>query len=199
MAPAAAAPRVGSRGAQASPEVQSFVNWVLASRDNQGLSFVIVDKRHAEVFVYRPTGELRGARPALLGLARGDEAPADIGHRPLADIRPDERITPAGRFVASLGQDLGEKDVLWIDYDGAFALHRVVTGNPADHRLRRLATPTTADNRISYGCINVAADFFDAVVEPSFADSAGIVYVLPEVEAIGAVFKSYRDTASLDP
>ena len=187
-------PNSGIAEGAPSPEVQSFVRWVVASGDDKGLSFLVVDKREAEVFVYSPAGELRGAGPALLGLARGDKAPADIGRRPLARIPPEDRITPAGRFVAALGQDLGEKDVLWIDYEGAFALHRVIVGNPADHRLQRLATPTAADNRISYGCINIAPEFFDKTVEPSFSVSGGIVYVLPEVEPLAAVFQRYVAT-----
>jgi len=134
---------------------------------------------------------LRGAAPALLGLALGDDTVPGIGTRPLSKILPEERTTPAGRFVATLGRDL-KTDVLWIDYDAAISLHRVITGT-RDNRLARLATATVADNRISYGCINVPAQFFDEVVLPAFKGTKGIVYVLPEVRSLSDVFAGYRD------
>ena len=200
-APSAAA-RTTPHGAEAlAPRVRLFADWVVRSGDNHGMSFIIVDKVGAEVLVFRPDGGLRGRAPALLGLARGDVSPSDIGHRPLERVRPGERVTPAGRFIASLGPDLAEKDVLWVDYDAAIALHRVFTGNPKEDRLRRLATPTVEDNRISYGCINVPAAFFDAVVEPAFNNVVGnpvegVVYILPEVRSMQSVFPSYDASPS---
>jgi hypothetical protein len=111
----------------------------------------------------------------------------------LSDIRSQERTTPAGRFVASLGYNFNRKDVLWVDYKNAVSLHRVITTNPKERRLERLASPTPLDRRISYGCINVPAKFFDNVVRPTFTGTSGIVYVLPENRSISEIFKSYYD------
>jgi hypothetical protein len=83
------------------------------------------------------------------------------------------------------------EDVLWVDYDGAVSLHRVVTAKPRERRLERLATPTPQDNRISYGCINVPVLFYESVVSPAFAATEGIVYVLPETSAARALFGAY--------
>jgi hypothetical protein len=174
-----------------SKTVQRFADWVIASHDDHGLPFVIVDKVQAKVFVFYPDGRLRGAAPALLGLARGDDSVPGIGQRPLASIGPEERTTPAGRFIADLGNDLGQKDVLWVDYGNAISLHRVITTNPKERRLQRLATPSPLDNRISYGCINVPANFYDHVVRPAFTGTSGIVYILPEVRPIRSVFPAY--------
>ena len=165
-----------------------MADWVIGSGDNGGLPFVIVDKIAAKVFAFDSRGRLLGATPALLGMTRGDDSPTGIGTRKLADITREERITPSGRFLAGLGRDLGTKDVVWVDYDAAISLHRVFTGNPAEHRLERLATPTTLDNRISYGCINVPVKFYESVVRPLFATSRGVVYVLPETRALADVF-----------
>ena len=90
--------------------------------------------------------------------------------------------------AASLGHDLGQKDVLWVDYKSGVALHRVITTNPAEHRLQRLAAASPLQHRISYGCINVPAAFYDAVVDPAFARTSGIVYILPETRPIEQVF-----------
>ena len=165
------------------------------SGDNHGLPFVIVEKKDAEVFVFNGQGQLRGAAPALVGLAPGDDTVPGIGDRPLADIHPEQRTTPAGRFVASLGRDLGKLDVLWVDYADAISLHRVITTNPKERRLQRLATPTPLDNRISYGCINVPAKFFNRVVDPAFTGTSGIVYILPEIKSMRDVFSAYYDVA----
>ena len=176
-----------------SGNAQHMADWVIDSGDNRGMPFAIVDKMDAKVFVFDSDGRLRGAAPALLGLARGDYAVPGIGDRKLSDIRPEERTTPAGRFVASLGFNFHGKDVLWVDYNGAVSLHRVITNNPKEHRLRRLASPTPLDHRISYGCINVPAKFYNNVVSPAFTGTYGIVYVLPETRSISEIFALYYD------
>ena len=172
----------------ASPAVQQVKAWVLATGDNQGLPFVLIDKVNAQVFAFHRDGVLLGATPVLLGLARGDVAPPGIGDRPLSAIGPQDRITPSGRFVASTGENLNGKSVLWIDYAGALSLHPVVTGQPSDRRLQRLATPTSEDNRISYGCVNVPVAFYERVIASAFRGTTGIVYILPEHSPIGEVF-----------
>lgn len=176
-----------------SEHCQCFADWVVDSGDNGGITFAIVDKTDAKVFVFYADGRLRGAAPVLLGLGRGDEAIPGIGDRKLSEISPNDRTTPAGRFVASIGYNYKGKDVLWVDYNGAVSMHRVVTAKPEERRLERLATPTPLDNRISYGCINVPAKFFDDVVSPAFSGTVGIVYVLPEVRAVKEVFASYYE------
>ena len=174
-------------GHAASPEVRRMAQWIDASQDNRGLSYMIVDKENAQVFLFNAVSEILGTAPALLGLGRGDDSAAGIGQRRLATMAPIERTTPAGRFEASLGFDL-DQDVLWIDYDAALSLHRVIVGNSKDRRHARLASPTPSDNRISYGCINVPPSFYDEVVAPAFKDSVGIVYILPETRNLAEVF-----------
>lgn len=50
---------------------------------------------------------------------------------------------------------------------------------------------TPLDKRISYGCINVPAKFYENVVRPAFTGTNGIVYVLPETRLAREVFASY--------
>jgi hypothetical protein len=182
----------------ASTAAQELAHAIVYSADNANLPFIIIDKVQAKVFVFDPQGQLRGAAPALLGFAVGDDSVPGIGHRKLSTIRPEERTTPAGRFVASLSRDLHGEEVLWVDYDAAVSLHRVVKGNPGERRAERLASATALDNRISYGCINVPVKFYDDVVSPSFKGTYGIVYVLPETRPARQVFGFYpiEQTAS---
>lgn len=175
----------------ASSDARKTADWVLDSGDNAGMSFVIVDKVDAKVFAFDAHGELLGAAPALLGLAKGDDAVPGIGERKLSTILPEERTTPAGRFVAVLDRNLHGKEILWVDYDTAISLHPVLTSNAKERRGQRLSSPTPLDNRISYGCINVPAAFFKNVVHSAFKGTAGVVYVLPETRSAQHVFKSY--------
>ncbi|MEO5658579.1 MAG: hypothetical protein ABIQ90_02115, partial [Polaromonas sp.] len=118
-APAVHPKRANFEGELASPESRNLADWVVDSGDNRSMPFVIVDKAQAKVFVFHADGRLRGAAPTLLGLARGDDSVPGIGTRKMSSILPEERTTPAGRFVASLDRNLHGVEILWVDYDTA--------------------------------------------------------------------------------
>ena len=181
-----------------SEEARRIAEWVADSDDHRDLPFVIVDKVHARVLAFSADAKLLGSAPALLGLAHGDDSVPGIGERKIADIRPEERTTPAGRFVAEMGVNNHGEDILWVDYDAAVSMHRVRATNPAERRLERLASPSPADNRISYGCINLPAAFYDGVVKPLFTPRNGIVYVLPESRPVREFFGAYAVARGAD-
>jgi hypothetical protein len=187
--PATPAPtsRLEPAGAAGAPQAE-LVRRVVAQGDHGGRSFVVIDKPSARLSVFDATGRLLDSAPVLLGLATGDRSVPGIGERPLADIRREERTTPAGRFVAEPGRNLSGEDIVWVDYDAAVSLHRVRPLDPSERRLQRLASPTPADNRISYGCVNVPVAFYERWVKPAFATPGGVVYVLPEREPMARVF-----------
>ncbi len=182
--------------ASASTEVRLIANWAVDSNNTGGLPFIILDKRQAQVFVFQANGKLWGSAPALVGQALGDHSVPGIGERKLSAIRPDERTTPAGRFVANLDRNLLGHEILWVDYDAAISLHPVITSNAKERRAQRLASPSALDNRISYGCINVPPDFFKRVVSATFAGTNGIVYVLPETVPVKTFFGAYDPAGS---
>ena len=185
----------------ASREARHVADWVVHAGDNnagashaagtRALPFVIVDKKDAKVFVFDAPGQLLGAAAALLGQAPGDDAIPGIGDRALSSIRPEEKTTPAGRFVASLGESTRGEDVLWVDYAGAVSMHRVITSNLKERRAHRLASVSPLDNRITHGCINIPKKFYENVVRTAFTGTYGIVYVLPEIRSAREVFTSY--------
>lgn len=166
--------------------------WVITSGDNKSLPFAIVDKATAQVMVYSHDGELKGTAPALLGLASGDHSTPGVGDRELSDIEPEERTTPAGRFMAAYGPAVGGKTVLWVDYGTAISLHPVINTNPKEGRPKRLASATPEDNRITFGCINVSSRFYTKVVKPTFTGTEGVFYVLPEWTPIEIAFPGFR-------
>jgi hypothetical protein len=187
-APAALPHSADFGDADAPPDVRTVAGWAVASRDHGPSSFAVIDKRRTHLYVFDAQGHLRGDTPVLLGYAPGDDSVPGIGQRPIAEVRPQERTTPAGRFEAGSGRNLLNEDVIWVDYRAAVSMHRVRATDPRERRLERLATPTTDDNRISYGCINVPVAFFDTVVWPQLGGHQAVVYVLPEVKTFDQVF-----------
>lgn len=179
-----------------SPDARSLADWIASSADNAGADFVIIDKQQATLYVFDAQARLRASSPVLLGAAQGDDSVAGIGARPIDLVRLHERTTPAGRFVAERGRNVQGEDVIWVDYDAAVSMHRVRATRAEERRIERLATPSVDDNRISYGCINVPATFYDTYIVPAFSTRGGLVYVLPEVRSLKQVFTSYEAPAT---
>ena len=171
----------------ATPAAHLVADWAAAS-DAGGRPFIVIDKPAAAMYVFDADGRVRGSAPVLLGAAIGDDTVPGVGDKPLDKVLPEEKTTPAGRFVGEPGRNARGEDVVWVDYDAAVSMHRVITFNADERRLERLATATVADNRISYGCINVPAEFYDAYVRPAYAQRNAVVYVLPEVKPLNQVF-----------
>ena len=178
----------------ASDEVKRVARWVIESGDNVRLPFLLIDKVNAQVFAFTPAGQLQGSAPVLLGMAHGDRMLVP-NTATMSQMPPQVRITPAGRFVSRLAIDSHKQELLVLDYDASFSLHAVVKGTPKEHRAERLASPTSQDNRISFGCINVPAAFYSSIVSPSFTNTKGIVYVLPETAPASQLF-GFSDAAS---
>ena len=182
------------RGEDPSPDARLVANWVAHTRNNKNHGFVIVDKKDARVYVFAPDGKLRDSAPALLGSAQGDDSYPGIGDKPLSEIKPYEKTTPAGRFVAEMGLNAGNEDVVWVDYDAAVSMHRIRPLHASEHRLERLASLTTDDNRISFGCINLPVSFYENVLSPTVKSTGAVVYVLPEKKSPQEVFGAYDVT-----
>jgi hypothetical protein len=184
---AAPSPAPLDRLNSASPEVRSVAQWVGSSHDNGGLPFVVVDKENARAYAFNRYGQLEATAPVLLGMTRGDKMLVS-NDAPMSAMPPDKRITPSGRYVSYLVTDSHGKQVLAIDAAAAISMHIVVKGTPAQRRAERLASVTSDDNRVSFGCINVPPGFFTQFVSPDFTPARGIVYVLPETRSAAEQF-----------
>jgi len=175
-------------GTAASSDAQYAAQWVVQSRDNQGMAFAIVDKKDAKLYLFTPHGRLVASTPTLLGLARGDHSVPGVGDVPVAQIPREDRTTPAGRFVTQPGRNLDGEDVVWMDYDAGLALHRLRPGASQRSRLQLLASDMPDAHRVSAGCVVVPVDFFESQVQPMFGARAGVVYVLPETRSVQEMF-----------
>lgn len=172
-----------------SQTVVDLAGWVNASADNRGLPYAIIDKEAAQILVFGTDGRLRGMAPTLLGLAVGDDSAPGVGDRELKDIPKEDRTTPAGRFLAAYGPAAGGERVLWVDYATAISIHAVpdTTVSKREKRTERLVSKEPDDNRITHGCINVSAEFYDKVVSQLFANG-GVFYVLPDTISVAQAF-----------
>jgi hypothetical protein len=180
--------RADFAGDEVSPDARRLAAWIARTNDHAGTNFVVIDKKFARIHVFSGEARLLGSSPVLLGGAQGDDTVPGIGERPIAQVLPEERTTPAGRFVAERGHNTRGEDVVWVSYLDAISIHRVLTTNPEERRLERLATPTPDDNRISYGCINVPVEFYETFVRRVFATHRAAVYILPEEKSLEQVF-----------
>lgn len=181
-----------------SSDALRLLDWVARTGDHGGKPFVVIDKRAARLYVFDERAALKKTSRVLLGAAVGDDSAPDVGEKPMDQVKPHERTTPAGRFVARPGRNHRGEDVIWVDHAAAVSMHRVRLVDPAERRLQRLASAVAADRRISYGCINVPAAFFDQRLRTVFARGPALVYVLPEVRALHEVFDLGPDPQAAD-
>lgn len=186
--PQARASAVSLTAARPSADVQYVVQWVSQSNDNMAMPFVVLDKKGARIFAFAADGMFLGTTPVLLGLAKGDDSVPGIGDRPIGSIKPEERTTPAGRFVTEPGVNTKHEDIVWVSFDDAISMHRARVVDPKERRFERLATPTPSDNRISYGCINIPIGFYNDTIRPLLGSARGVVYVLPETRPVRDMF-----------
>lgn len=172
-----------------SAEVARVAAWVGSSGDNRGLPYTIIDKVSAALFMFDGKGEQVAAVPVLIGIMPGDEATPGVGSKKLADLGPAEKTTPAGRYLAKFGLPVAGQRVLWVDYATSVALHPIPADAGAKEKRReRMLSPTPADNRITFGCINVPRAFYAQRLAPGFRRKGGYVYILPDTKPIEAVF-----------
>lgn len=181
------------RDQEVSATVIDLAGWVVASNDNHGYPFAVIDKASAQVLVFGGDGRLRGAAPGLFGSAVGDHTAPGIAGLALREIPGRDRTTPAGRFVGGYGPSLDAGRVLWVDYESAVSIHPTAAGTPAEHRAERLASATPDDNRVTHGCINVDTRFYEQVVRSTF-QRGGIFYILPDTDSLADTFPEFAQS-----
>jgi primosomal protein N' len=186
--PALAAPQ-DFMATRPSAEATRLVDWVMETGDARGKPFAIVDKRSARLYVFHADGRLAGHTPALLGSTPGDHTVPGVGERAQdGTIGADERTTPAGRFEAQAGENIKGEHVVWVDYESAFAIHRLRPGFAYQARASRLEAAKVSRMRVSWGCVVVPVAFYTQVVEQVLGQGRSVVYVMPEAGPLQQVF-----------
>jgi hypothetical protein len=173
---------------QPSREIRKLADWALRTGDHNALPFTLVDKVNAQLYAFDASGRLLGVTPVLIGMGIGDSFARGVRQMDMYQTKPWQRVTPAGRFEAEVFEKGHGTSTIWVDYDSGIALHKMLTRSSAERRAERMASARPADHRITYGCINVPATFYDTVLYPNFKPRNGIVYVLPENNALETMF-----------
>jgi hypothetical protein len=156
----------------------------------RGKGFFIADKPNGVIHVFDKDGKYVATSAALYGAQAGDTFTEWQRTASVDELSPTDKITPAGTYRVNWKVDPEYRgggafyltDAKTGKFQGGVAIHAVYTGTPSEHRTARLATPTAADNKVSFGCINTANEVFLKDVVPHKADfENGLVFVLPDV------------------
>lgn len=154
-----------------SSAAKATLDHINETSDNGGRPFIIADKNAGKLYLMNADGKVVDTTPALFGKDSSDAARAD-------------RATGAGKYDLTYNRD----QRLPSGYEGSvqsfdtgtngetFAIHRVIDVK-GENRSGRLASATARDNRITHGCINVPAEFYNQHLD---GELGAVLYVLPE-------------------
>lgn len=166
-------------------QTTSVVNsWVQESRDNNGQSYIIADKEAGAIHIMAADGTVLATAPALYGYKTGDGM--SVGETPAGIFSIRNQSAPA-----SYGGDL--QQFATAPNGDVYAIHRVLTTNPSQNRVGRLASETATDNRISLGCINIPVETYNQYLGRNFQ---GKLYIIPEQNELGSVFRGIENQSA---
>lgn len=182
-------PKADFKGVEAPAAVRLVADW---QARKGGAAFIVVDKPGGLLYAFDASGSLLAKTPALTGKTVADVYTEAQKRLSLAQTTDKDKVTPAGEF-ASKGVNSGYGKSVEFSHFGTSRLliHSVYLGTPSERRAERLSSPTGEDNRVSYGCINVPAEFVKDVLEPHFMGASRVV-VMPETMSVEEMFPDVK-------
>lgn len=141
---------------------------------------VVANKKTGTISVFFPESGKTEIGYALYGRQTGDSFDMTAMDIPTKNHPP---MTPAGTYQIKrvFSWRLNQEILAFVQgADKILAIHAVWMGNPKQHRVQRLLSPTPDDNRITNGCINVDPTFFLDVL--SKVPDGATLTVLPEIK-----------------
>jgi hypothetical protein len=163
-----------------SPLAQSVYEAMAPVAMKTGKWFMVADKPNGMLHIFKEDGSHFISDATLYGKDKGDVL-ANV-----SSLEGGAKITPAGKFTLkqSEAEYAGKVALLLVesqDSTGYIAVHAADVSTPSERRLERLETPTSADNRISYGCINTKHETFINEIKPHINElDGGLIFVLPD-------------------
>lgn len=165
-----------------SPLAQSVYQAMAPVAMKSGKWFMVADKPNGMLHIFKEDGSHALSDPTLYGKDKGDVLATT------SSLEGGAKITPAGKFtlMSRSSEYAGGQELILVeskDSTGYIAVHAADTSTPSEKRLQRLETPTTEDNRISYGCINTKHDTFINQIKPNLSQlDGGMIFVLPDAQ-----------------
>jgi hypothetical protein len=173
--------------AKMSPLAQSVYESMAPTAQASGKGFMVADKPNGMLHVFNADGSMLVQDAALYGKDVGDV------ESKVSSLQGGAKITPAGKFMLSTTVDSEYAGGMRLDLvetsspDGVIAVHAAWLGNAKDAREARLKSPSAADNKISYGCINTTHDAFLKSILPNIDKfNGGMLFILPDATAMTA-------------
>jgi hypothetical protein len=173
-----------------SPLAQDVYGAMAPVAMKTGKWFMVADKPNGMMHIFKEDGSHALSDPTLYGKDIGDVLDK------VSSLEGGPKITPAGKFTMkeSPADYAGKTSLILVeskDHTGYVAIHAADTSTPSENRLGRLASATTEDNRISYGCINTKHDTFINKIKPNISNlDGGLIFVLPDAtETTAEMFK----------
>jgi hypothetical protein len=159
---------------------------------NGDSEFLMVDKALGRIILFQ-NGEPVYSGPALTGQSTADRLPPGMLAEKFAKLSDiDDKVTPAGRFTVSRGNDKLYGTLLDVNEirgkDWGIAIHQVYLGDPTERRAERLRSPDDNDKHITYGCINVEPQTIRVLLRELPKDHPTALYILPEDEATTSAY-----------
>lgn len=187
---------VAARGEMSAGAQRVYETMAPVATQN-GKSFFIADKPNGMIHAFAANGSYMASAPSLYGKAAGDVLTEGRNEaNGTEDVTDSGKVTPAGTFKleAGKGSYTGGYVLYLVDPKtgvgvgankaggGAIvAVHSVYNGTASESREGRLDTDTANDNKISFGCINTAEEFFVDKVRPNIESfDGGMVFVMPD-------------------
>lgn len=177
------------KGAERTVGVERLLSAILDTNANEDMAFVVADKPTATMYVFDKLGNLKGSSPVLLGVTKGDKntlsSLSSRANNPLL------RTTPSGIYTTkSIKHEQYKKEYghEWLVQlvettagdNSTTAIHGVYVHTPSEQRQARLDSKSIEDNRASWGCLNAPVQFMQDVVQPTFENENGKVFITPE-------------------
>lgn len=184
----------GPQIAGVSQEASNTINWVKATRDNNGKVFVVADKNEGKIHVVDSNGKVLDTQNAIFGRNKSNDNVANSTpsgrfklQKALTTKAADKKIF--GSDVLTLTDTATGKDITKSD-GGVIAMHRLWN---KPERVKAINSATASDNYMSAGCINVPTAFYNSAVDS--LDGA-MVYILDNKDAPKSENTSKTDNAT---
>lgn len=174
--------------AKMSDLAQQVYRNVAPAAQASGKGFMIADKPNGMMHVFYADGTVLAQEPALFGKDTGDK----LGKSSLAG---GPKITPAGKYTLTYvadneytgGHVFQLEETVDKGDNSMIAVHAAWLGDAKEQRAQRLESPSAADNRISYGCVNTSHDLFLNKLMPNSAKfNGGMIFILPDSQELTA-------------
>jgi hypothetical protein len=162
------------------------------AEQNGDKTFLMLDKARGEIILFENDQPIFSGA-ALTGVSMGDRIPPGVLAIPgLHPLKPEQKVTPAGRFTVrqELDPEFGTvwtiNEIHGIDWD--IAIHQVYLGTPSEHRDARLRSLDASDRQITWGCINVDKSTIRLFTQKLPHKGKTALYILPRDTAMTAAF-----------